>query len=104
MTGYERTMHEAHIPDIVRSLKSISESFLIGQSTKKSYTKGELLFSIPINTPPPNAPVNANSDDIDTKTAPIAASNAFPPNFKISSAARLDSMEPVEIFPYFFIL
>jgi|6_EtaG_2_1085325.scaffolds.fasta_scaffold332180_2 hypothetical protein len=26
MTGYERTMHEAYIPDIVRSLRSIAES------------------------------------------------------------------------------
>jgi hypothetical protein len=26
MTGYEQRMHEAHIPDIVRSLKSIAVS------------------------------------------------------------------------------
>ena len=41
MTGYERTMHEAHIPDIVRSLKSISESL------KKLVDLHEIIISDP---------------------------------------------------------
>lgn len=41
MTGYERTMHEAHIPDIVRSLKSISESL------KKLVDIHEIIISDP---------------------------------------------------------
>jgi len=41
MTGYERTMHEAHIPEIVRSLRSISESL------KKLVDIHEIIISDP---------------------------------------------------------
>ena len=72
-----------------------------GQLTKKSYKIGLELLFIPSNTPPPPALVKANSEVIDVKTAPIAASKALPPSLNICFAVSNDSFEPVAIAPYF---
>ena len=58
--------------------------------TKKSKRIGLESLGKAKREPPPPALVSANSEVIDVKTAPTAASKAFPPDFKIS---RADSMK-----------
>ena len=60
-----------------------------------------IAFGYAKNAPPPAGPVRVNSDTMDVKTAPTAASKAFPPDFKISRADSRVGRSPAAIAPYF---
>ena len=73
----------------------------MGVCIKKSKITGSELLGYASIIPPPHAPVKQYSDVIDTKTAAIEASNAFPPSFKISIAVVAVLLCPAATLPYF---